>query len=317
VSHLPIDPLRSVAGAGRSPSDDASAWEVALAQAATAAAQKPATGDGTQDALVVTPTAPGNEARAGRAAVPAADQQPATGNGSQRAQPEGREGYGGLLDRGRGILQAGIGVVEVVGGTAGAVLGSETVVAAVVGSAVAVHGVDDIQAGLRQARSGKPTETLTEQVATEAAKRAGATSSRAVAFGAMVDVVAGGVAGSVEKGGVELAEGALRLGEDVVEVGKGANAAAKGEEAVAIGAAVARAAGAIEEWLGPGITRVQSPTSDLVLRSADGTRQVRFDVSAAHGLDPHINVETWQPRNLYPGDKKFVQTANEHVFLKP
>ena len=80
---------------------------------------------------------------------------------------------------------------------------------------------------------------------------------------------------------------------------------------------VSRAANSVEEWLGQGYTKVESETSDLVLRSADGTKQIRFDLSNPHGLDPHINVETWQPRNLYPGDGRFVPVDNIHVFPKP
>ena len=80
---------------------------------------------------------------------------------------------------------------------------------------------------------------------------------------------------------------------------------------------VSRAASSVEEWLGQGYTKVQSETSDLVLRSADGTKQIRFDLSNPHGLDPHINVETWQPRNLYPEDGRFVPVDNIHVFPKP
>lgn len=79
---------------------------------------------------------------------------------------------------------------------------------------------------------------------------------------------------------------------------------------------VSRAARSIEEWLGPGYTRGRSDTSDLVLRSADGTRQIRFDLTDPHGLDPHVNVETWQPRNLYPGDRTFTPVDNIHVFPK-
>jgi hypothetical protein len=34
-------------------------------------------------------------------------------------------------------------------------------------------------------------------------------------------------------------------------------------------------------------------------------------------LQPHVNVETFAPRNLFPGDRKMIQTVNEHVFPKP
>ena len=49
----------------------------------------------------------------------------------------------------------------------------------------------------------------------------------------------------------------------------------------------------VTEWLGPGATRTQSG-SDLMLRSADGTRTIRFDLINSHGDLPHINVQTWE-----------------------
>ena len=79
---------------------------------------------------------------------------------------------------------------------------------------------------------------------------------------------------------------------------------------------ISRAVGSIEEWLGSGATRVESETSDLILRSADGTKQIRFDLTNPHGLDPHINIETWQPRNLFPGDNRFIPVDNIHIFPK-
>ena len=60
------------------------------------------------------------------------------------------------------------------------------------------------------------------------------------------------------------------------------------------------AANSIEEWLGEGYTKVEGETSDLILRSADGTKQIRFDLTNSHGLDPHVNVETWQLRKPFP-----------------
>lgn len=74
----------------------------------------------------------------------------------------------------------------------------------------------------------------------------------------------------------------------------------------------------ILDWVGPKSTMEKPPGgSDLILRSADGTKQVRFDLTNPHGLKPHVNVETFKPRNLYPGDKKMIQTKNEHVFPQP
>jgi RHS repeat-associated protein len=103
----------------------------------------------------------------------------------------------------------------------------------------------------------------------------------------------------------------------------GVGEAAVAEEAGAVveeteeAARISRAADAVEDWLGPNATTVDSPTSDLVLRSEDGTRQIRFDLTDPHGLDPHVNVETWQPRNLYPDDPRFLPVDNIHVFPKP
>lgn len=34
--------------------------------------------------------------------------------------------------------------------------------------------------------------------------------------------------------------------------------------------------------------------SDLMLRSENGTRTIRFDLINSHGDKPHINVQTWQ-----------------------
>jgi hypothetical protein len=53
---------------------------------------------------------------------------------------------------------------------------------------------------------------------------------------------------------------------------------------------------------------------DLILRSKDGCKQIRFDLNNPHGLDPHINIETFTSRNLYPGDSRMIQTENIHVF---
>jgi len=72
------------------------------------------------------------------------------------------------------------------------------------------------------------------------------------------------------------------------------------------------------DWVGPKSTLQKPPGgSDLILRSADGTKQIRFDLTNPHGLQPHVNVETFKPRNLFPGDRKMIQTGNEHVFPKP
>jgi hypothetical protein len=74
----------------------------------------------------------------------------------------------------------------------------------------------------------------------------------------------------------------------------------------------------ILEWVGPKSTMSKPPGgSELILRSADGTKQIRFNLTNPHGLQPHVNVERFVPRNLFPGDRKMIQTVNEHVFPKP
>lgn len=56
--------------------------------------------------------------------------------------------------------------------------------------------------------------------------------------------------------------------------------------------------------------------SDLIFRSKDGTKQIRFDVSDPHGLDPHVNIETFKPKNRFPGDRKNFRIENKHAFPK-
>jgi len=81
---------------------------------------------------------------------------------------------------------------------------------------------------------------------------------------------------------------------------------------------IGKVADGILDWIGLKSTLSKPPVgSDLILRSADGTRQIRFDLTNPHGLKPHVNVETFTPRNLFPGDRKMIQTANPHVFPAP
>jgi hypothetical protein len=204
VSNLSVDAFGNLAVADPSSeaqsSDDFFAWKTALAQVAT----------------------------------PAADQEPASSSGSEHAQSPTLENQGGLLDRGLGVLRAGTGVVEVVTGAAVAFVTSETVAGALAGGAIAAHGIDDVQAGSRQAWTGKPAATLTEQAASEAAKRAGATPGVAALIAAGTDIVASGPVG-LEKAGVKGVEEALKIGERVTEseklVATGEKLAIKGEKA--------------------------------------------------------------------------------------
>jgi hypothetical protein len=87
------------------------------------------------------------------------------------------------------------------------------------------------------------------------------------------------------------------------------------EEAGIAESKINAAADAIEGWLGEGYQKFESETSDLALRSENWTRRVRFDLTNPHGLAPHVNVETWALRNLYPGDRRWVLLSNQHIFL--
>lgn len=124
-------------------------------------------------------------------------------------------GGGSWLDRGLGILQAGAGVLETVGGVVGGVLTSETGIGAVAGGVVAAHGLDDIQAGARQAWTGKPTTTFTQQAVTAGARQAGVPPQAAVVIGMGVDIIAGGGVGGAEKAAVKGTEEAITVGRDL------------------------------------------------------------------------------------------------------
>ena len=123
-------------------------------------------------------------------------------------------GSSNWFTRGLGLLQAGVGVAETVGGAAFGVATSETGIGAVAGGAVALHGLDDIQAGVRQAWSGKPTQNLTMQAATGAAQKLGASPTAAMVIGMGVDIAAGGGLGGGEKAAVKGLEEGGKLLED-------------------------------------------------------------------------------------------------------
>jgi RHS repeat-associated protein len=79
-------------------------------------------------------------------------------------------------------------------------------------------------------------------------------------------------------------------------------------------------ADSVMDFLGPGTTKVESG-SDLMLRSADRMRTIRFDIVNSHGLDPHINIEFWENAGRYPGDTRMIQIYRPevppHIFVKP
>ena len=74
---------------------------------------------------------------------------------------------------------------------------------------------------------------------------------------------------------------------------------------------MSRGAQIVTEWLGPNAQPVRSG-SDLMIRSADGTRTIRFDLINSHGDLPHINVQTW--RNTVRGWTE--TTPNSHIYPK-
>jgi len=71
------------------------------------------------------------------------------------------------------------------------------------------------------------------------------------------------------------------------------------------------------DYLGDDFTIVKPAYgSDLILKSADGLRQMRFDLSNPHGLPPHVNIQQFHPRNLYPNDVRNIEDFNIHVYPK-
>jgi len=106
-----------------------------------------------------------------------------------------------VLNRVLGGVQALWGAGQAFGGAVFGVATSETVVAALAGGAVAAHGVDDFQAGVRQMWTGKPVENVTQTLATAAATKMGASPGAAAAVGVVVDMAAGGPSGGLKKAG--------------------------------------------------------------------------------------------------------------------
>jgi hypothetical protein len=171
--------------------------------------------------------------------TPAKQEQPAP------KKEEKADAGGDWMTRGLGALQAVGGVLEVVGGVAGGIITSETGVGAVVGGAVALHGIDDIQAGLRTAFSGQSTETFTQAATTDAAKALGASPGVAMGIGLGVDILAGGVTGGGSKAAIKgagLIDDAAKLANKADDAAKlagkaddAAKAGAKGDDAARLG----------------------------------------------------------------------------------
>lgn len=74
----------------------------------------------------------------------------------------------------------------------------------------------------------------------------------------------------------------------------------------------------IEHYLGKGSVAFKPGLgkSDLILRSADKTKQLRLDIIHCHGLKPHINFEILQTRNPLLGDGRNKVISNIHIYLK-
>ena len=195
-----------------------------------------------------------------------AQQSEAQKTTDQPADNQTQHGSSNWFQRGMGLLQAGVGVAETVGGAAFGVATSETGIGAVAGGAVALHGLDDIQTGVRQAWSGKPVQNFTTQAATGAAEKLGASPTAAMVIGMGVDIAAGGGLGGGEKAAVKgleeggkffedgskLLEGGSKALEDGSKVEKGLEDAGKTGEAVAKSE---KTAARTEEEVAPQVTR--------------------------------------------------------------
>ena len=72
-------------------------------------------------------------------------------------------------------------------------------------------------------------------------------------------------------------------------------------------------------WLGPNFTPFRTGTGNIGFRSVDGLKQIRFDIADFHGdpRGPHINLDVFKPRNLFPGDREMIKVVNEskHIYF--
>jgi hypothetical protein len=106
--------------------------------------------------------------------------------------------------------------------------------------------------------------------------------------------------------------------DDLLPFGDVAKLAGKGLFALGTAAAGSRIddfVGLLHRFLGSEFRASKPPGSgaDLILESLDRSRQVRFDITNPHGLSPHVNIQTFEPRNLYPDDRRMVEGLNIHV----
>ena len=161
----------------------------------------------------------------------AATAQPAAGAATAGAE---RHWY----DRPLGVLQAVGGVGEAAVGGALLATPEPTMLTKVAGVAVGLHGIDDIQAGLRTAWTGQPTPTVTQQAVTGGAQALGTSPGAAIAIGTVVDGGLGmanpeGEAGKVVRGAVELSE-AERAAQSGGALARGTSDATEASRAVTV-----------------------------------------------------------------------------------
>jgi hypothetical protein len=116
------------------------------------------------------------------------------------------------------------------------------------------------------------------------------------------DTAIGGISGGV---GGALAYG---VGKGVSGIGNKVNPARSPN--------VDKSLNAIEDFLGFGYKKDYAPNGSVILKSADGTKQIRFDINDFHGDagGPHINVEEFVPK--YPGSSRMNQVSNDHIYIK-
>ena len=209
-----------------------------------------------------------------------------------------------LITRAFGVAQSVGGALELVGGAGLGLLTAETGVGAAVGAFGMVDGWDNIQTGLRTAWTGQTKDTSLTTVM----KNLGASNKTAMLTELGLDVALPfGEAGALYTAG--------KLGLFAKSAGvKSANGVVEGSS-IKVGK-FDDTIKLIQDYLGKDMVVIKPGPgkSDLILRSADKTKQIRFDIANSHGMEPHVNVELWEPRNSYPGDKGMNNIENLHVF---
>ena len=119
------------------------------------------------------------------------------------------------------LVNRGIGLVQVVGGTAEAVAGAAGVVTpepvtTVGGAVLFAHGVDSVATGLNTLLTGKEQKTVTQKAASATARGVGASPENAESFGDAIDFIAGIGSESVVARGIAR-EGGERLAREGIQ----------------------------------------------------------------------------------------------------